>query len=176
MRPRRNSALGPRAELATRSWRPPPAPSGPPTDRALLAVGGPRARRLSAIAGAPAREAVRRPRSGQARGGARRCWSAAAQMPGRARAGPGLPRLRANARRAIVVKARAAFRKKLELGRGPGHRPCKLAGAAGRVRCSLQGDARDKVPLCPARQLGKQVNEATSSQQAPTLRRRHNPA
>ncbi len=50
-RPRSHTAPGRRAELATRSWRPPPCPS--PAGRVLLAVGGPRARRLGAGTGAP---------------------------------------------------------------------------------------------------------------------------
>ena len=87
-RPRSHSALGRRAELATRSWRPPPSPSELPADSALLAVGGPRARRLGAGAGAPGRR--RLPRPGRAREDSALLVHCCAK-PGRARTGPGLP-------------------------------------------------------------------------------------
>ena len=132
-RPRSHSAPGRRAELATRSWRPPPCPS--PAGRVLLAVGGPRARRLGAGTGAPGGRAAAAWAGPGGLGAAglllRECR--AGHVPGRA--------CRAHARRAIVMQLRAAVCKELELGRGPGHRPLKHAGAAGRVRRGLLGAA-----------------------------------
>ncbi len=52
--------------------------------------------------------------------------------------------------------ARAAVCKKLALCRGPGHRPLKLAGAAGWARCSLLGDARP-LPVCHGSSVTRSV-------------------
>jgi hypothetical protein len=99
--------------------------------------------------GAPTRS-WRPARPGRA-GGARRCWSAAAQMPGRARTGPGLPRgLCARGRRKASVGRSLTPQGTCALPR-PGASPDELAGAAGRVRRSLPGDTRATVSCTAAR-------------------------
>ena len=105
------------------SWRlgacgllpPPPGPGPPPTECSWQWAAPGRADSGGAASGLGAQ--------------------AAAQMPGRTHAGPGLPRGRAHARRAtgIVMQTRAAVRMKLELGlgRGPGASPFEASRGRG---------------------------------------------
>jgi hypothetical protein len=76
-------------------------------------------------------------------GRTRCCWSAAARMRRRARSGPGLPRGRAHARRAIVMQLRAAVCGEPELGHGPGHGPGSAQCARG-CYCVLHGSSASK--------------------------------
>ncbi len=85
-RPRSHSALGRRAELATRSWRPPPSPP-PPTECSWQSA----APGCADTELAPARRAGGRPRPGRAREDSALLLVHCCAKPGRARAGPGLP-------------------------------------------------------------------------------------